>query len=276
MSRIIPHCIGTYEAHEAVCNGDENDPDPCVWRDRCAAVQAHLTEIGQDPEHLVTFKVKKAKAGEPEQQYAAGKHGFNRFVILCDEQAKRFGVKDGAPTKQPDKPKKSKKDSRKGMKPSKKAQKRAAEALTKRALDRRRQLRVMFDDFKQLLIGAIKDRTFAAPREAVAPGRLYVVDHIDKSGYASIYCKTPVGRDVPIVSVRFKPRNLTMDLEVPVAPDDFNGIGKETMKKLLPRLINDGLFRSLMPGLDREAVALAAEAIGTLVNGGRIKLPGRE
>lgn len=271
---VMPHCVGDYDVGDAVCDGDPNDKDdkPCTWRDRCAGFQAHLTATGSNSEDFVGQESDTNQEGE--ERHWAEPHGSHpKFLKLVDKQVERYGVKDGKVTKDPSQ-KAPKEDGRKNLRPTKKAKEAARKALTARKMDRRNQLQELFKFFSEQVGEALPEHRFASNREAVAPGRLHLVDRLVKSGYISIYCKTPKGRDAPLALAKFKPRNLTLDVELPVFTVEINGtIGAKTLKKLEPKDINDGLFKCVMVGLDREGCVLAAEAIGRLVSQGKIELP---
>jgi len=271
--------MGDYEQEHEQCDeypeGEtEDDKKACTWRDQCAALQQHCSATDKEASEFV---VEKSKGDE---EWTEPKGDPKLFMKQCSRLIKEFNivggrvVKAAAKVASTKKAKQAKEDGRKNIKPTKKAKDAARKALAARKLDRRGQLRELFGFFK----GAIAEQLggeyeYAPPKEAVVPGQLLIVDRIEKSGYVSIYCKTANGRDVPIVLARFKPRSLTMDVELPVEADEFDGVGKGTLKKLAPREFNDGMFRSIMMGLDREGCALVAETIGTLVNKGKIELP---
>lgn len=44
-----PPCVGTFESNNLECNGSEQDPYPCAWRDRCGAFKTHLRRAKQSP-----------------------------------------------------------------------------------------------------------------------------------------------------------------------------------------------------------------------------------
>lgn len=289
-----PLCVGDYEAGDSVCDGNPGDAadNPCGWRDRCSGLQCYLNETDRDIDELVHYKVVTDKiqhedeetgetwTTEKEQEYAFANGPWKKFETLCDKQAERYGIVEGTPTKDPvgDPPPKPEKkpqpDKRKFLKPSKKAQKAAKKALTKRAQERREQLAVVFQHFVRHLATELNGTGygFVGSKQALGRGSLYVVNRLEKSGYMSVYCNNPTGRDAALVSAKFKPRDLTLDLMLPIQVDDVANQGRKNLK--LEPLEEGGLFRSVAMGLDKEGVALAAETIAALVASGKICLPG--
>ena len=273
--REIQHCIGTYEPEDAVCNGDPGgegaDREVCTWRERCAGFQAMLKQQGKAPEDFVKYSIHPAEPGRPEYEYAEAKSGFGKFVEMCQDQIKRFGVVKGKATRKPGKVV----DKKKSRGPTAKTQKKASTTLRKLAKVKRDELRIQFDEFRRVLAENIPGVKFSKTNTAVLPGRFYVVDRVETSGYMSVYCKATLRRDSPIVSVKFKPRAMTFDMEIPATVKDFEGVGKGTMKKLSPRSFSDGLFNTIMCDLDVEARSLLAEIIGKFIADGRIETPKR-
>ena len=44
MSEHPPSCVGNYERGDDQCDGSDDDPYPCAWRDKCGAFKAHLSK----------------------------------------------------------------------------------------------------------------------------------------------------------------------------------------------------------------------------------------
>lgn len=44
-----PTCIGDYQCRAAPCDGDDGDPRPCTWREKCFAWQQECTALGLVP-----------------------------------------------------------------------------------------------------------------------------------------------------------------------------------------------------------------------------------
>jgi len=291
-----PLCVGDYEVGDSQCDGDSGasrseDVAPCGWRNRCAALQCYLGETDRDISELVELKTSKElvlvpdeTTGQDIETYEDQEHAYSigpwkKFEALLEKQVQRYGIRDGRPTKDPvgDPPPKPERapqpDRRKFLKPSKKAQRAAKKALSKRAQERRSELDRLFQYFIRHLATELKDSgyKFAKPKHGLGRGTLYIVNRLDKSGYMSVYCNNPMGRDAALVSAKYKPRDLTLDMMMPFEVDQ---VTSEERKKLnLESLENGGLFRSVAMGLKKEGVAHAAETIAALVKSGRVDLP---
>lgn len=80
-----PTCVGDYDHGDSECDGDETDPRPCTWRDKCGAFKAHLETSGE--------RRTKWVIGEG---YLTTVEPFE-FEHLCHEWIERFAVVDGLP-----------------------------------------------------------------------------------------------------------------------------------------------------------------------------------
>lgn len=273
-------CIGEYEPDDPICNGNSDgsayEQAACYWRNYCAAFKIHLKEIGLGVEDFVTIEV-VTDSGD-EEHLARPKNGYNEFVALLDGVIKDYGITEGVATKKPTEKahRASAKpgDKRKKHAPKRSVQRKAKKALAKLAAEKRAKMKDMFEWFRTHLIESLEGGyTFSTPGQAPLPGKLYIVDRTEKSGYISIYCKSPKGVDVPIALVIYKTRQMKMDIRVPVEAIRYRGINQKTVQKLGPQPINDGLFKSTMRNLDKEGVALAAQTIAQLAKSGIIDLP---
>lgn len=288
-----PLCVSEYEIGDKQCDGDPDgettdDKAPCGWRDRCAALQCYLAESSREMSEFVELKAAKdpyivtnEETGEEitrydDSQYAYAIGPWKKFEEMCDKHVQRYGIKEGKPNTDPvgDPPaKKPQVDKRRFLKPSKKAQRAAKKAISKSAKNRRGKLQILFQHFLRHLATELKGTgyRFVTSKQALGRRCLYVVDRLEKSGYMSVYCNNPTGRDAVVATAKFKPRGLVLDLSLTVGVDDVSGAKKKGLG-LVP--IDDGLFKSLAPGLGTEGVALAAETIAALVRSGKIILPG--
>lgn len=80
-----PTCIGDYDRGDPECDGNEHDPHPCTWRDKCGAFRAHLEESGERRAKWISNDGDLTTT-EPFE-----------FDRLCLEWVERFGVVDGLP-----------------------------------------------------------------------------------------------------------------------------------------------------------------------------------
>jgi len=281
MSYKIPICISGFERGDATCCGDpegktEGERAACIWRDRCAAFTQHLKDSHENLEDYVSQKTVLDENGNTTEYLMA--HDFDAFIEKIDDLVKVYGVKLGDLTKPQTqksqaapKPTKPKADKRKHNHPSRKAKAASRKRLRQLAKERRAQMRLMFAQFKKIVSEGLPAYKWAGPREAIAPGRLYTVDRLKPSRYMSVYCKALHGRDVPLALFRSKPQSMMAEIEMPTGPELFSNAVKS---KLKPVPVKDGgRFKSRMKGLDKEGIAIAAEALLRLIDQDHIQLP---
>lgn len=275
---LLPHCIGDYEPGDDTCGGDPSantseERAPCGWRDRCSGLACYMQETSKPIVDFVKFVI-----NDDDNEHATPIGHRSKFEALCDEQIQRYGIKEGTATKDPigDPPKPEPKvDGRKSLRPTKRAQRAARRALMKRAKDRRAMVWKLVRRFQKQLGRELElaktPYRFSTGRHAIAHGRMYIVDRANTSSYVSIYVRNMHnGRDVPVVSLKFKTRDLTVDVSLPV---ESGKLSQSAQKKLKPLSIDDGLFRSVFKGLDKAGMSLMAETIAGLVKSGSLKLP---
>jgi len=263
--KYIPFCVGEYGPGEYVCNGNpkaktEYHNKPCVWRDRCAAFQEYLDVSGDSYDKHVEL------VGNDGDYQGRPIRGRQEFIDWCDVLVEKYNIIQGM--KSPKEEKKTEKRT-----PMKKARRAAIRRARAKARARKAALDSLFEHFKIHFIENLEEYRFTPPRGVVRPGRFYVVDRRSTSKYISVYCKLPGVLGVPVALIKFKPRTMTFDIELSIGALDFDGIGMETMKKIHPRPVEDGRFKSACIGMDKEGVALVAQTIAKMVKRGKIALP---
>jgi hypothetical protein len=261
MRHDLQYCIGAYEESDSACKG-------CYWCNTCAAFKQYLLDESlQADDVLEIVSIENGHIAVP-------KIGRNEFDQLVAGMVKKYGFVGGISTKEPSLPTKRKNKNRKHIKRNvpKVVQRKAVKAIQSLAQEKRVVLKKLFEWFKMNLVESLNGYVFSLPNHAVLPGRLFVVDRLKKSGYISIYCKSPSGCDVPLALAAFKTRRMVLDIEVPVEYTGYK-VGKAALKLLRPQPCSDGKFLSVMKSLDKERVALAAKVVASLVNDGLIKLP---
>lgn len=289
----IPRCFAFYDEGDSTCDGDGGADPPCAMRDRCSAMKANLADKGEE----------LSQYGRVKGEQFAPKGGFDVLAAKCDELIEEYGVKDGAvmgsaleesaeaeaeaeaveeptpvPTPKPKKPKKiarpykdtHKQDRRKFLRPGLKARRAARKAIERIAKEKRKELREMLRNFVVQLSEAMPEYNWARPLEAVAPGYLYIQDRLRSSDYATVYCRTSHGRDVAVVNIQIKPRDMTATLGLPFEPSVMSASARSVLK---PRPFSDGAFRYRTDHLDQEGLATAALAIAKACKIGAISLP---
>lgn len=261
----VPNCVGTYEATNAICNGDplgatNEDRAPCAWRNRCAGLQKYCKNGNQNPSLVVASL-----------QYPA-------LVALCEQQIREHEIVDGHPGGPPPisivlppppprivepaaKPARSKKTSTKREPPQHVAAVVSAHALLKH--------------FEILMRDTFTTRRFSVGDTVlVRPGTFYPIDRSEASRYISWYCVNGKGWDIALASVRLKSRMQRVDIQLPVVLSELQAFTKpHIFKKLNARDQPDGQFKILCRHLDREGIAFVVQALHKLVEADIVALP---
>lgn len=265
--KCVPYCVGEYDPEEPTCNGKPKAKNayrrkPCTWRNRCAAFQEYMNASGSSYEDHIDL-IPDETPGDGDY-IGLPKRGRPAFIAWCDVLAGKYNIVNGVVVQKVEKKKKA---------PLKRARRASVRRVREKARARKLVLDTLFEHFKIHFIENLETYRFTPPRGVVRPGRFYVVDRRRTSKYISVYCKVPGVLGTPVALIRFKPRTMTFDIELPIGTLDFDGIGAEIMKKIHPRPIEDGRFKSVCIGMDKEGVALVAQTIAKMVKRGKIELP---
>lgn len=294
----FPRCTGNFDVEDPICNGDpegatEAERTTCGWRDRCGALQAFCAESGKDPS--IYFL---PAAPDAPTMLAKDQSGLLR---LLDTQVKRFGVVEGVPGGTLDPVAQADADlvqeeeeealeatpvavpresvdgavevDLPGEIPEEPRTPRPIPARARKAVmpggkvdQKRVYVRGLFDQLTQLIKMRMgKSVTFATQDEAAATGQLYVKDRTHGSLYCRLYQKTATGKDRGVLSARFKMQTQTLDICLPVSAEDFTRVtAKEVLKRVNVVNIKDGVFYSLVCGVDRDTLPAVADALQRL------------
>jgi len=271
--KYVPYCVGEYDPDEPTCNGKPKAKTayhrkPCSWRNRCAAFQEYMRVSGDAYEDHIELISDEKTPGDGSYT-GLPKRGRSAFIAWCDVLAGKYNIVNGVKTQKI----KIQKIKKKKKAPLKRARRASVRRAREKARARNAVLNVLFEHFKIHFIENLVEYRFTPPRGVVRPGRFYVVDRRRTSKYVSVYCKVPGVLGVPVALIRFKPRTMTFDIELPIGTLDFDGVGREIMKRIHPRPIEDGRFKSVCIGMDKEGVALVAQTIAKMVKRGKIELP---
>lgn len=266
--KYVPFCVGEYDPNEPTCNGKPKaktafQRKACAWRNRCAAFQIFLKGSDSSYEDHIELIPDEKTPGDG-SYIGLPKRGRAAFIAWCDVLAGKYNIVNGVAVEEIKKKKKA---------PLKKARRASVRRAREKARARNSVLNTLLEHFKIHFIENLETYRFTPPRGVVRPGRFYVVDRRKTSKYVSVYCKMPGVLGVPVALIRFKPRTMTFDIELSVGLEDFIGVGAEIMKKIHPRPIKDGRFKSMCIGMDKEGVALVAQIIAKMVKRGKIELP---
>lgn len=276
-----PKCLGHYDVGDDDCDGDpkaeeDHNIQPCTSRDRCASLRQHCTATGRSPGDYVKLKKMKDRDGE-KRTYASPKGDAEVFSESLAKWADRWGVTNGRVTlKEPKRSKKkgkTKKATTKSARPVKPpaaaTRKKGSAATASKAEGSLKEAYELVSRFTTAL-AENTERAFAERPTAAEPGDLFLVDRLPGSRYASVYCAAPGGKKVAVAIVLPHTNHGTCQIRVAAEPDDFK---KSHASKLEIVSIKDGRFKSRTKRLDKEGLAIAAEAIAALVKGGTISLP---
>ena len=282
--KLMPKCLGHYDVGDEVCDGDpsgetEEDKMSCVFRDRCAALKQHCEHKGFQPEQFV--KIRKVEDDDGERRaYAVAKGDDEQFAQQLAKWSKRWGISNGRVTKKsPDdsKPPKTggkKKKPARSVKdrpaPTAEARKKAKAAVAEKAEESLGQAYEMCSWFTKCLQEATGRKVADIP-EAAEPGELFVIDRMEKSRYASVYCRKGRSGKVAVAVVLPHTRSSTCQIRLPAEADVVEATSEG--EKLGVASINDGKFKARTKKLDKEGMATAADVVARLVKGGTIELP---
>ncbi len=265
--KYVPVCVGEFEPGDFTCEGNPKSKEdyarkPCVWNKRCMSFKKYLLENNDEFDKYVTIIESNKRNLNGDKIYRGlPKKGYDNFVNWCDELIKKYSFD----VEINDKVSKRKR-------PLKKARKASIKRARQKAKARKNYLDKLFEHFKIHFIENLEKYRFTPPRGVIRPGRFYVIDRRKVSKYLSIYFKKPGVLGIPIALIKLKPRTLTFDIELPFGVEDYSGVGVEIMKKIHPRKIDDGRFKSICVGMDKERVAILAQTIARMIKKGKIEL----
>lgn len=262
-NKIVPNCIGSYESGSVICNGNPQgnttyDRRACLWRDKCSAFKEYLHDRKKSFEDFVDLIPMEGE----DHHISIPKIGRDKFIIWCERLVIRYRIIKGI-----------RKRLRKKKKYYKKGRRAAAKKYVENTKKKRIILDAMFEHFKTHLIENLETYRFTPPRGVVRPGRFYIIDKRNISKYVSVYYKTPGKLGIPIVHIHYRPRTVTLDIELLAKVKDFDGIGNEIMRKIHPKSIRRGRYNSICSGMDKEGAALVAQSIARMIKKGKIELP---
>jgi hypothetical protein len=251
----LPRCLGHHDPNDVICEGDPSgempeDKQHCVYVDRCVAFQKHLSVSGQVPgDHIVAEKVLDFDGKL--RLYAFSRGDDSAFKRLLSEAEYRWKVKDGRVT----------------------ATKPRDPASRPRGIDN-----LLPGDGGEKLVGwfvkCLSDGIeggidVKVKRTYARPGDIFVVDNMKKSKYLALYGELARARRVGIVLLYPQSRTESMRVHFAASVSSFS---KKDVEALGLRK-DGGRFNSKTGNLDKEGVAIAAEALAGLINRGIIVLP---
>jgi hypothetical protein len=291
------------------------DDAPCGWRDRCSAFQLYLkAKEEKKSKHIKLIiryqtdeegqPVTDSETGEPIilESYARAKKGYSVFVAFLDRLVEAWGINEGKPTRKPSpteiEPVEAvaeqfdAKSRRKYKRPSTAKEKvetprepfvedkpirRGKRGPYQAVAAKKERMVGLFWGFARQLFDQFPEARVLNGNVLATPGQFYVVDRAKKvGGYFAIYCRTSIGRDVPIARVFLKPITETLSVQLPVNTKTlFADVGKTTKGKLKNDAVDvtDGRFKCELKNLDKELSGLLADVIFGLTERGAIQIP---
>lgn len=295
--RKLPLCLRKYDRGNPECDGrprarTPEERMPCVYRDRCVALQRLVRVKGYKARELL--KLRKVRDPDGKRRVYAfavdDSEGFQqRLVRLID----RYGIRNGRITIRhpeedvPKRPRKirnrSEESKQKSIRALVKARKHATVALREKASEDMAATRALLQWFVSRLQRALnRKRELAADSKSARVGDLYLIDRVKTSRYVTLYAKvlkrSPSGRKRfsrrPVACVVFAVRTHSLQFRFP-----FDRASLETLlpaqahRKVLPADFSEGRFQSRTCQVGKEGASLAAEVIARAIYKGIIRLP---
>lgn len=242
----MPLCVGTFDSEDKQCSGDkkgatDNEKRPCVYRDRCFALQQLSHKDGKTLDHYVTLKedvrTKRVFA------FSLSKKLLPTVQRLIDDYRINGGLASA----------------RRRLRPL---------ALVKPKAPKAEKI-LVGDEVASWLFHRISER-LEMPIVPGMPliGELFVVDRLENSRYRSLYLKTETSAKMAIVSAYMKSLKKTIEVRIAIGYSDFClALSELNLKNLAPvdYTGKDGNFNIRITNVDREKAALIADALVPLV-----------
>jgi len=262
--RVMPRCIGQHEPGNAVCDGEKARP-ACIHKSTCEALQWHTSKNNTKPTDYI--RLAKDKLGNV---YAKplGEQRFEKVIEKANLEKPIIRNKHLAPSSKKIKKKKKRK------------------TYSSQFSGNRKILDEWFDEFLSLLARATQRTVARLPVEAF-PGELFLKDYRDNpdSSIVSVFVRgTPYrksnGVDFPVVQVKYRIREVKMDVRYPITQEQFKGIDCKRMAWIKPiplfqhqEKYTAAGFKSKSLSLTRPQFRMCAEIVIDLINREVIKTP---
>lgn len=294
--RKLPICLRKYAKGEVECDGrprarSEHDRMPCVYRDRCVALQ-RVMKVQRTPARELLKLRKVVDVDNQRRVYAFATGDGQEFQTMLNRAIDRYGIRNGRvtirhPQEEPPRKKRTIKNrsdesKAKSTKALKKARKEASRVLKQKAADDLEATTELVKWFLSRLQRKTR-RKVSEDREAAVLGELFVVDRIESSRYVTVYCKSQkrdkkrkkmVESRKPVVSVVLAARTHSLNFRFPVDVDDFNeAIAEGDRDRVGLEEFDEGRFKAKSNPLDREGISIVADSIAVAIRKGIMKLP---
>jgi hypothetical protein len=294
--RKLPVCLRKYDRGNPECDGrprarTPEERMPCVYRDRCVALQRLVRVQGHKARDLLKLrKVRDADGKRRVYAFAVGdSEAFQQWLVRAID---RYGIRNGRITiRHPDedtprKPRKirnrSDESKRKSIHALVKARQFATRALREKAREDLAVTRKLLLWFVTRLQRASR-RTLATDQASAEVGQLFLIDRVESSRYVTLYAKVikrgPNGSRKrlsrrPIACVVLAVRTHSLQFRFPFDRETLESLlPAQALKKVSPADFVEGRFRSRTCQVGKEGVSLAAEVIARALHKGIIRLP---
>ncbi len=293
--RKLPICIRKYQKTDIQCDGrpgarSEHERMPCVYRDRCVALQ-RVMKVRRIPARDL-LKLRKVEDVDGRRRvYAFATGDSEEFQTMLARAIDRYGVRNGRvtirhPQEEPPRKKRTIKNrsdesKAKSTKALVGARKEATRVLKQKAVHDLEATTELVEWFTIRLQKKTKRKI--VERSDAKIGELFVVDRIESSRYVTVYCKTlkrdrrkkkMVDSRRPVVCVVLAVRTHSLNFRFPVGPKELSAvIPKNDRDRVGLEPFSEGRFKSKTNPLDREGVSIVVDSIAVAIRRGIMKLP---
>lgn len=297
--RRLPICLRKYSRGDVECDGrprakSDRERIPCVYRDRCVALQRFIKIKGIQRRELL--KLRKVKDSDGKRRvYAFSIEDSEKFQQRLIRIIDRYGIRNGRitishPQEERRKPRKMVERTEEAKEKSRvalvKARKEASRAITEKADKDVRATNKLVQWFV-LRFEKKVGRKVHDSRDGIDIGELFIVDRVESNRYVVIYAKTYKIRDgkgkkktvvvetrTPVVRINLATRTHTLQFRVTIAPNKLKKVlSKNSTNKIGVIPFRWGRFKAKTFPVDMEGCSIVADGIAKAVLKGIIKLP---
>lgn len=296
LGRKLPVCLRKYDRGNPECDGrararTPEERMPCVYRDRCVALQRLVRVKGYKARDLLKLRKLRDPDGK-RRVYAFSVGDSDAFQSWLIRAIDRYGIRNGRITIRhpeedvPRKPRKirnrSEESKAKSVKALVKARQFATRALREKAREDLDATRVLLQWFVSRLQRETR-RNLAEDLASAEVGQMFLIDRFKSSRYVTLYAKVikraPNGTRKrvtrrPIACIVLAVRTHSLQFRFPFDRATLEGLlPAQALKKIMPADFSEGRFHSRTCLVGKEGASLAAEVIARATNKGIIRLP---
>lgn len=295
--RKLPICLRKYDRGNPECDGrararTPEERMPCVYRDRCVALQRLVRVKGYKARDLL--KLRKVRDPDGKRRvYAFAVGDSEEFQQRLVRAIDRYGIRNGRITiRHPDEdvPKRPRRIRNRSDESKAKstaalvtARKFATEALREKAREDMGATRALLDWFVMRLRRVAREHPYALDQSSACVGDLFLIDRVATSRCVTLYIKTlnrgPKGNRKrlsrkPLACIVFGVRTHSLQFRFPFDRGSLESLlPAQGVKKVAPADFIEGRFRSRTCQVGKEGASLAAEVIARALSKGIIRVP---